>query len=141
MIPAVPLLRINRRPSGAQLAVFALAWLAVLGRIAWILRGRGELRAATAVVVLAAGVPLAGLVRREALRLAYVGLATATYPIGAFVSQVVLAAAFYLVLTPIGAVLRAAGHDPLQRRFEPSAGTYWSPRRGPRAAASYLRQD
>jgi hypothetical protein len=134
------LIRINRNPSGRQLAVFAAAWLVflgVLGAREW-LRRRGL--AAEILWALAAAVPVAGVLSREALRLAYLGLSYATRPIGIVVSLVVLAAAYYLALAPIGLTMRLFGHDPLSRRFEPGAPTYWIPRKTVRPGASYFDQ-
>ena len=40
-------------------------------------------------------------------------------------TRVLLSIAFYLVLTPIGRVLRWVGKDPLDRVIDRSAATYW----------------
>ena len=53
----------------------------------------------------------------------------ATTPIGWLLSNGLLAAAYYLLLTPIGMVLRLAGHDALRSRIDREATTYWQPRR------------
>jgi len=45
--------------------------------------------------------------------------------IGFVVSNVLLTAVYYLVVTPIGLLLRIAGRDPLERRFEPERSSYW----------------
>lgn len=45
--------------------------------------------------------------------------------IGIVVGNVVFAAFYYLVLTPMGLVMRLAGHDPLPRKFDRSALSYW----------------
>ena len=59
----------------------------------------------------------------------YVAWMVAAAPIGWTISHVVLAAVYYLVLTPIGLALRLAGRDPLRRRFDASAPSYWIERR------------
>lgn len=41
------------------------------------------------------------------------------------VHPVVLAVIYFGVVTPTGLVLRALGNDPLRRRREPDAATYW----------------
>jgi hypothetical protein len=136
----MPLIRINRNPSGRQLAVFAAACLVLLGALGareW-LRGRGA--AAGVLWALAAAVPLAGVASREALRLLYVGLSYATRPIGVVVSVIALAAVYYLALAPIGLTMRLFGRDPLSRKLEPGAPTYWTPRKTVRPVASYFDQ-
>lgn len=41
------------------------------------------------------------------------------------VTPVVMAAMFYLVLTPVGLLMRASGKDPMRMKKSPSALTYW----------------
>jgi hypothetical protein len=55
----------------------------------------------------------------------YHGWMLAALPIGWTISHLVLAVVFYGVLTPIALVLRLAGRDPLERRFDRAAATYW----------------
>lgn len=47
------------------------------------------------------------------------------------VNPAVMGMLFYLVLTPFGCAMRLLGKDPLRRRFDPSAGSYWIPRSPP----------
>ncbi len=72
--------------------------------------------------------------------LIYRGWIYATYPIGWVVSHVVLAAVYYLVVTPIGLTMRLVGRDPLRRRFEREAETYWIERRRETDTNGYFRQ-
>ena len=78
---------------------------------------------------------------RRILRLAFVSVSYATYPIGIAVSHVVLALVYYLALTPIGLTMRMLRHDPLARGFDPSAQSYWIPRKTNRTPESYFKQD
>lgn len=84
--------------------------------------------------------PLAALVAQPMARGAYLAMTYATYPIGWTLSHLVLAALYYGVFAPIGLTLRALGRDPLQRRFERGASSYWLPRSGSKSAARYFRQ-
>jgi hypothetical protein len=43
----------------------------------------------------------------------------------AIVSPVVLGIIFYLCIAPIGFFMRLSGKDPLRRRYEPAADSYW----------------
>ena len=72
--------------------------------------------------------PAVGLVSPGLLRIVYLGMIYATLPIGIVVSYVILAATYYLVLTPIGLVMRLCGYDPMHRRFDRKAESYWVPR-------------
>ena len=74
------------------------------------------------------------------LRIVFLLASYATFPIGFVVSYVILAVVYYLVLTPIGLVLRLTGYDPMQRRFDRNAKTYWTPREQEESTEQYFRQ-
>jgi hypothetical protein len=56
----------------------------------------------------------------------------------AIVSPVILAVLFYGAITPIGLLSRLCGHDPLRRRIDPAAPSYWIDR-PPRASKSSMK--
>jgi hypothetical protein len=58
----------------------------------------------------------------------------------AVVSPLVLGVVFYGVVAPMGLVMRLLGKDPLRRRFEPGAASYWIERRPPGPAPDTMRQ-
>ena len=121
---------IERHPSPRQLAVFSLTWLIFFtawGGVAWWKMGAPT--AATACWSAAVLVPLLGLVVPGLLRIVYLGMAYASFPLGLVVSYFILAATYYLVLTPIGLMMRLCGYDPLHRRYDRQAKTYWVPRK------------
>ncbi len=135
------LIRINRNPSARQLLVFGLAWLALLALLGWESWFRDRHLVAGTLWAVAAVVPLAGLVSKGFLRHVYLGLSYATYPIGFVLSHIVLALVYYLALTPIGLTMRLFRHDPLSRRVDPKAQSYWVSRSGTKTPESYLHQD
>jgi hypothetical protein len=47
------------------------------------------------------------------------------------VSPIVLAIMFFGVITPVAALMRMAGHDPMRRRNDPAAASYWIVRQPP----------
>ncbi len=47
---------------------------------------------------------------------------------GFFMSRIVLAVLFYVVITPIGIITRIFGKDILDQRIDRSAGSYWKMR-------------
>jgi len=51
--------------------------------------------------------------------------------IGKVISPIVLGVLFYGVLTPVGAIIRLTGKDPLRLKFDPDADSYWIPRKPP----------
>ncbi len=128
----MPLIRIEHEPSKRELAVFAASWALLLGLLGALLLWRsGRPGWAAACWLAALGVPLAGLISVRVLRLVYLGTLWAGLPIGWVLSHAVLAVVYYGILTPVGLVMRAVGHDPLARRFDPAASSYWTPRAHP----------
>ena len=57
----------------------------------------------------------------------------------AVVSPVVLAIMFFAVLTPMAAIMRLAGKDPMRRRRDPTAPSYWITRQPPGPAPDSMR--
>ena len=47
---------------------------------------------------------------------------------------------FFFMLTPVGLFFRLTGKDPLHRRFDPEASSYWTDPRPRRGKESYFRQ-
>ena len=41
------------------------------------------------------------------------------------VTHVILVVVYYLVITPTGLVMRAVSDDPMRRKFDPDAESYW----------------
>ncbi len=144
------LIEINLRPDERTLRQFgfiALAGFALLALLAWqewlLFRfGLGGARVPLALAFAAlAGLALGcSLVYPKANRPLYVGLTLLALPIGLVVSSVIMAMLFYLVIAPIGFLLRGIGRDPLERRFVREADTYWVDARPARKNESYFRQ-
>jgi hypothetical protein len=65
----------------------------------------------------------------------YIALVALTFPIGLVVSFGIMMILFYLVITPLGLVMRLLGKRPLQVKWKNDGSTYWtqrsSERRGP----------
>lgn len=115
-------------PSTRTLRQFAALWVLFFGGLAaWegLFRQRPTAGLALAALSLTVG-PL-GLWRPKLLRPIYVGWLIAAFPIGWIASHVVLAAVFYLVVTPLGLVSRMAGRDRLSLRPRAGEDTNWSP--------------
>jgi len=134
--------QINTNPTRKQLNQFGFVWLGFLtlfGVIAWLKLDAPTL--AKVLWVLAVVVPVVGWLAPAFMRLVFVGMSYLAWPIGFVVSHVVLALVYYLVFTPIGLVMRLIGYDPMRRRFDPEAVTYWIAR-DPKAsdAKRYFRQ-
>ena len=96
--------------------------------VAFALLGLGLLSALFSLVFPKANAPL------------FVGLSLVAFPIGFVLSYVIMATLFYVVIAPVGFLLRAIGKDPMDRRFLPDAKTYWVDARPARAKADYFKQ-
>ena len=44
---------------------------------------------------------------------------------GFIMTRVILSVVYYLVMTPIGLAMRLFGKDPMHRRIDPEASSYW----------------
>ena len=112
--------------------------LAALGLVMWA-RGRVYFP-----WFLAPGAVLAalGLALPKVLKPVYVGWMALALALGFVVSQVILTAFFFLVITPIGLAARMLGKDFLRLRLDRQAGSYWMPRQqgGPKPPKEYEQQ-
>jgi len=89
------------------------------------LRGKGSasfFRAAQLILVVVLGALLA---KPRWFRRIYRVWATTNYFIGKVIGRVVLTLFYFLILTPLGLVLRLAGRDLLKLRRLPPGESYW----------------
>jgi len=135
------LIRIDHHPSRRQLAVFAVIWGVFFGVLGWIALGRsGSVRFAARLWIAAVAVPLLGAAVPQLLRIVYLAMAYAAFPIGFVLSHLILALVYYLLITPIGLLMRLFGYDPMCRRFDPQRKTYWVEREQEEGTERYFRQ-
>lgn len=64
-------------------------------------------------------------------RLIYRGWISFSIILGYFVSRIILTLIFFLVITPTGLLMRLFGKDPMDRKLDPKAVTYWQKREQP----------
>ena len=60
--------------------------------------------------------------------------------VGFVVSNIAAAAVYFLVITPVGLLLRAFGRDPMERRFDRGKRSYWKDAEKVDDAERYFRQ-
>jgi len=123
------LIEFKDNPSDRELRQFAALWLPLFcAAVAGVVFYRSG--SATVPLTMAAGGLLIGLIgakRVAFIRPVFLGAMLAAYPVGWVVSHALLAVIYYLVVAPMGLLLRLAGYDPLQRRFDRDVATYWEP--------------
>lgn len=144
------MIEMNLRPDARTLRQFgfiAVAGFGFLAAIAWyevliFHFGLGATREplAIAFAVVAGLSGLFSLVYPKANLPVYLGITIATYPIGFVLSYVIMGTLFYLVIAPIGLLLRLFGTDPMERRILPDAASYWEDAPAARPRDSYFRQ-
>lgn len=130
--PDVPVQRSSDRSFGVVFAVvFALIGL-------WPLIGGGAVRLWPLIV--AAAFLLAAVVRPKilaALNLLWFRFGLLLHRL---TNPLIMGLVFYLAVTPTALIMRALGKDPLRRRLDRTAKTYWIERRPPGPAGETMKQ-
>jgi hypothetical protein len=70
----------------------------------------------------------------------FIGWMAAVFPMGWILSHVLLSLVFYLVVFPIGLMMRLFRYDALRRRLDPEATSYWIKREANPDRRRYFRQ-
>jgi len=144
------MLQINLKPSTKQLRQFgyiAVVALSIIATLAYLKKGLlgidfGESTPLVAGFLLGTGLLLGlfSILAPGLNRYPFLALTFITYPIGFCLSYVIMIFLFYGVITPVGLILRLVGRDPLQRRFDKGAASYWVSPRERRSKEDYFKQ-
>lgn len=121
-----------RRFAISMLVGFSLLGLFAVWRAGEVSTGSVLLWSIGLLLAIAALVPRLG-------RFTYLAVYLPTSIIGYFVSQVILVMMFFLIITPIGIIIRLMGKDPLQQRQQRSK-TRWTRVEGIKDQDNYYRQ-
>ena len=147
----IALMRVEWSPDKSQLRTFgsigALAFALVAGVTFWrgaifgvALAPGTVLRLTSVLLALSVATAVLAFVSPRALKPLYVVLTAISLPIGFVVSYAVLALLFYLIITPFAFVFRLVGRDPLHRRIEKAAPSYWVRRKPVQEVEQYYHQ-
>ena len=136
------LIQVNWHPNRKELRNFGIIALIASALAALLLFFAWKVEAKWALIVFGAGVVvfLTGLIWARLCRIIYVILTAISLPIGMAVSFTLLAVFYALLIIPLSLFFRCIGRDPLQRRRDCSAKSYWVPRQPPDHAGRYYRQ-
>jgi len=136
------LIEINWQPNRKELRNFGIAALILSALIALLLHLVKGLEIQWSAIIFAVGfiVFMSSLISARLTRLIYLGLILVTLPIGYMVSFTVLALFYFLLLTPLGLLFRLTGRDPLHRKFDSNADSYWLTRKPPDSVERYFHQ-
>jgi len=127
------------RPTPRDLRLFAVLQVAFCALCVTVLIPGLSRRTIGGVLAISSATAVVGVLAPRRIAWIYRGWMLLVFPIGWCVSYCVLAATFYLILTPIGLIMRLCGHDPLRRRPDSSA-TFWEERPPAPEADHYFRQ-
>ena len=135
------MIEINWNPDRKELRQFAVALLmatVLAGGLLWWRLGPNK--ASQLLWVVGPLLAAIGLLVPRLLKPVFIGLSLLAFPIGYAVGFAALALVYYLIVTPIGFVFRAMKRDPLHRRLDDNAETYWVPRDPSLPAKRYFQQ-
>ena len=140
-IAALPFFQhVKWRPDGRELRRFAVAMLVGFSLLGLFAAWRAKEVGNASIVFWVIGVSLAIAAFVPKLnRVAYLAVYLPTSIMGYVVSNVILTLMFFLVITPLGIILRLMGKDLLQQR-RPKERAMWTPVKAEKTEESYYRQ-
>ncbi len=128
-------------PTKNDLRIFGMVLALLFGVIGAIVLWRAEsLNAAYVIWTIGALVTIVYYVIPKVRLLMYYGLMTLTRPIGWVVSHLLLAITYYLVITPLGWLVRPFVGDLMRRRIDPQSHTNWTKRKATDDPSRYFSQ-
>lgn len=136
------LIDINWNPDRNELRKFGEISLAMLTVIALVFYWLDRLTAVTSLYLCAAGLIIFILSRisTKLIKPFYLLLYAMALPIGFVLTHILMGGFYFIILTPIGLIFRLIRRDPLKRKFDPNAKTYWTPHRTPDSLKRYFNQ-
>jgi hypothetical protein len=134
---------IERRtdPSARDLRWFGailLAFFGLVGVLVW--RATGSLAWPRLIWGAAGVLAVAYYAVKPLRRPLFVGWSYVTYPIGWVIFHLLMATVYFVLFTVVGMLMRLFGYDPLTRRLDRSAATYWVKHEEHPDVSSYFRQ-
>ncbi|MDP6528667.1 MAG: SxtJ family membrane protein [Gemmatimonadota bacterium] len=135
------MIELNRQPSRRDLLWFGVILFVFFGVIGAVARFRFDAPTAGAAMWYAGGVVTAGYFAVDRLRVPiYLGWMRLFFPLGWTISHLVLVVLYFAIMMPIGLLMRIGRYDPLCRRKDPDAPSFWQKRKVAGDSSRYLRQ-
>ena len=117
------LVDINWKPTPRELRKFGVTMIIGFAILAGLSYWRGHHGAATVLAAIGAGTGLLGLTGTKLALLVYLPWMAIAFVMGNVMSRVLVAVFFYVVITPMGLLMRLFGRDKLQRKNK--RASYW----------------
>ena len=132
----------QRRPDDRQLRQFAIALVAFVTVVVVVRWSRTGFLSSRVLALAVAGwlAGAIGTIAPHRIEWLFAGATVVTRPIGRVMSELMLIALYFGIITPMALLARALGRDRLRRRFDRDARTYWSPRQQRNDPSRYFRQ-
>jgi hypothetical protein len=136
------MIEINWHPKHKELRNFGLIALIASVIISLLLYLLKDLAIQWILAITGAGliIFLCSLISDVLTRIIYIALTLVTLPIGWVMSFIIMAIFYFSILTPLGLVFRLTGRDPLHRKFDSRAESYWLKRQPPDTIDRYYHQ-
>lgn len=132
---------LNLNPNRKELRQFSIALIvatALVGALLWWKTGPNPWSQGLWIGGPVAG--LLGLAFPAAMKPLFIALSVIAFPIGMVIGTLALVLVYYGVITPIGLTFRLLGRDPLHRRFDRQAPSYWIARQSRSGAKRHFQQ-
>ena len=135
------MIEINWDPDRRFLRQFTALFILFFGIVGALCYFRHELPGVALTIWVVAGlIGTFGFFILPMMRWIYVGWMVALFPVGWVMSHLILAVVLYLVMTPVGIIMRLCGRDPAHRKFDPTTESYWIARRSEEGTKRYFKQ-
>ena len=136
------MIEINWHPKRKELRNFGIIAIIASAIISLLLYLLKDLGIQWILVITGVGfiIFLCSLISVGLTRIIYLVLILVTLPIGWAISFILMAIFYFLFLTPLGLVFRLKGRDPLHRKFDSKAESYWLRRQPPDTIDRYFHQ-
>jgi len=120
------LIQKNREPKPIDLRLFGLVCGGVFGLLGWLVWARsGSAITAGTIWTLGAGWVVVYYGISVLQRPMYKAWMTLFYPLGWLISHAMLAIVYFLIIAPLGLLMRLLGRDPLDHSLNRGATSYW----------------
>ena len=134
------LVDINWHPTPRELKRFGVSNLVILGVAGALFYWRGHTDLAWGFWIVGVATGLTGMTGTVVALPGYYLFMAVGLVMGNVVGRVLVGLFYYLLITPMGLVMRLIGRDPLRLRAPADASTYWCDIHAPTEKARYERQ-
>ncbi len=136
------LMEINWKPSHRELRQFAGIWFPLACAIlCWLVyKATGSWQSSAVLGSVAAVLAVTAYFVPAFGQRLFVVWMMAVFPIGWTVSHVLMGMIYFLLITPMGLIMRLCGRDSMGRKFLPQRDSYWVPHQAPKDKHQYFRQ-